>query len=49
MSEMELSVFCQRSLEALKQKAQSSELFLNVARGLREDPHDHLGPLATRA
>ena len=44
---MELSVFCQRSLEALKQKAQSSELFL-WARGLREDPHDHLGPLATR-
>ena len=38
MSEMELSVFRQRSLEALKQRAQRGELFLSVAGGLREDP-----------
>ena len=40
MSEMELSVFCQRSLEALKQKAQRGELFLNVAVGYAKTPHD---------
>jgi excisionase family DNA binding protein len=33
MSEMELSLFRQRSLEALKQKARRGELFLNVAVG----------------
>jgi excisionase family DNA binding protein len=33
MSEMELSVLRQRSLEALRQKAQRGELFLNVAVG----------------
>ncbi|MGY4157952.1 hypothetical protein ACVINW_003794 [Bradyrhizobium sp. USDA 4461] len=33
MSEMELSIFPQRSLEALKQKARRGELFLNVAIG----------------
>jgi excisionase family DNA binding protein len=33
MSEMELSVLRQRSLEALRQKAQRGELFLNVAIG----------------
>ncbi|XSC42582.1 hypothetical protein ACF1BQ_030030 [Bradyrhizobium sp. RDT10] len=33
MSEMELSVFRQRSLEAMKQKARRGELFLTVAVG----------------
>jgi DNA invertase Pin-like site-specific DNA recombinase len=33
MSEMELSLFRQRSLEALKQKARRGELFLTVAVG----------------
>ena len=40
MSEMELSVLRQRSLEALKQKAQRGELFLNVAVGYAKTPHD---------
>jgi len=40
MSEMELSVFRQRSLEALKQKAQRGELFVNVAVGYAKTPHD---------
>ena len=31
MSEMELSLFRQRSLEALKQKARRGELFMTVA------------------
>ena len=33
MSEMELSLFRQRSLEALKQKARRGELLLTVAIG----------------
>jgi hypothetical protein len=33
MSEMELSVLRQRSLEALKQKARRGELFMTVAIG----------------
>ena len=33
MSEMELSVFRQRSIEAMKQKARRGELFLTVAVG----------------
>lgn len=41
MSEMELSIFRQRSLEALKQKARRGELFLNVAVGYAKTPHDH--------
>src|SRR6187397_1983932 len=36
MSEMELSLFRQRSLEALKQKARRGELFLTVAVGYRK-------------
>ena len=40
MSEMELSIFRQRSLEALKQKARRGELFLNVAVGYAKTPHD---------
>src|SRR5438309_8450053 len=40
MSEMELSVFRQRSIEAMKQKAQRGELFLNVAVGYAKTPHD---------
>ena len=42
MSEMELSVFRQRSLEAMKQKARRGELFLTVAVGYvqgRPRPH----------
>ena len=34
MSEMELSVFRQRSIEAMKQKARRGELFLTVALGI---------------
>ena len=33
MSEMEISVFRQRSMEAIKQKARRGELFLTVAIG----------------
>lgn len=40
MSEMELSIFRQRSLEALKQKARRGELFLNVAVGYAKTAHD---------
>lgn len=36
MSEMELSIFRQRPLEALKQKARRGELFLNVAHRLSQ-------------
>ena len=42
MSEMELSVLRQRSLEALKQKARRGELFLNVAVGYVKAPHDRI-------
>jgi DNA invertase Pin-like site-specific DNA recombinase len=42
MSEMELSIFRQRSLEALKQKARRGELFLNVAVGYVKSPHDRI-------
>lgn len=42
MSEMELSLFRQRSLEALKQKARRGELFLNVAVGYRKRSHDRI-------
>ena len=42
MSEMELSVFRQRSLEALKQKARRGELFMTVAVGyVRDRPRPH--------
>ena len=42
MSEMELSLFRQRSLEALKQKARRGELFLTVAVGyLQGAPRPH--------
>jgi hypothetical protein len=40
MSEMELSLFSQRSLEALKQKARRGELFLTVAIGYLKMSHD---------
>ena len=40
MSEMELSIFRQRSLEALKQKARRGELFLTVAVGYVKVTHD---------
>lgn len=39
MSEMELSLFRQRSLEALKQKARRGELFLTVAIGYLKTAH----------
>lgn len=42
MSEMELSLFRQRSLEALKQKARRSELFLTVAVGYLKAPNDRI-------
>ena len=42
MSEMELSLFRQRSLEALKQKARRGELFLTVAIGYLKTSHDRI-------
>ena len=42
MSEMELSLFRQRSLEALKQKARRGELLLTVAVGYVKTPDDRL-------
>jgi excisionase family DNA binding protein len=42
MSEMELSLFRQRSLEALKQKARRGELFLTVAVGYLQAPNDRI-------
>src|SRR4051794_31623218 len=42
MSEMELSLFRQRSLEALKQKARRGELFLTVAVGYCKAHHDRI-------
>src|SRR5947209_184693 len=40
--EMELSIFRQRSLEALRQKARRGELFLNVAVGYLKVSHDRI-------
>src|SRR6266511_4296555 len=42
MSEMELSLFRQRSLEALKQKARRGELFLTVTIGYLKTAHDRI-------
>ena len=42
MSEMELSLFRQRSLEALKQKARRGELFMTVAIGYLRITHDRI-------
>ena len=42
MSEMELSLFRQRSLEALKQKARRGELFLTVAIGYLKTSHNRI-------
>ena len=42
MSELELSLFRQRSLEALKQKARRGELFLTVAIGYVKTSHDRI-------
>jgi excisionase family DNA binding protein len=42
MSEMELSMFRQRSLEALKQKARRGELFMTVAIGYVRVGHDRI-------
>lgn len=42
MSEMELSVLRQRSLEALKQKARRGELFMTVAIGYVRVSHDRI-------
>ena len=44
MSEMELSILRQRSLEALRQKARRGELFLNVAVGYVRVRHDRIAP-----
>ncbi|WP_370118252.1 hypothetical protein [Bradyrhizobium sp. USDA 329] len=42
MSEMELSIVQQRSLEALEQKARRGELFLNVAIGYLKVSNDRI-------
>lgn len=42
MSEMELSILRQRSLEALKQKARRGELFFTVAIGYLKTSHDRI-------
>jgi DNA invertase Pin-like site-specific DNA recombinase len=42
MSEMELSLFRQRSMEALKQKARRGELFLSVPIGYLKASHDRI-------
>ncbi len=42
MSEMEVSVFRQRSMEAMKQKARRGELFLTVAVGYVKAEHDRI-------
>ncbi|MEY9662530.1 hypothetical protein [Bradyrhizobium diazoefficiens] len=42
MSEMELSIVRQRSLEALEQKARRGELFLNVAIGYLKVSNDRI-------
>src|ERR1700753_2904436 len=42
MSELELSLFRQRSLEALKQKARRGELLLHVAIGYVKTSHDRI-------
>src|SRR6201993_3856980 len=42
MSEMELSVFRQRSMEAMRQKARRGELFLNVAVGYVKTGDDRI-------
>ena len=42
MSELELSILRQRSLEALKQKAKRGELFLTVAVGYVKTRHDRI-------
>jgi len=48
MSEMELSILRQRSLEALKQKARRGELFLTVAVGYVKVAHDSIEKVADR-
>ena len=42
MSELELSLFRQRSQEALKQKARRGALFLGVAAGYLKTGHDRI-------
>ena len=42
MSEMELSILRQRSLEALRQKARRGELFYHRRGRLRQDPDDRI-------
>jgi DNA invertase Pin-like site-specific DNA recombinase len=44
MSEMEVNIFRQRSIEAMKQKARRGELFLTVAVGYVKTDDDRLGP-----
>ena len=48
MSEMELSVFRQRSIEAMKQKARRGELFLTVAVGYLKTDDDRIEKDADR-
>ncbi len=42
MSELELSILRQRSIEALKQKARRAELFMMVAVGYEKVRHDRI-------
>jgi DNA invertase Pin-like site-specific DNA recombinase len=42
MSELELSILRQRSIEALKQKARRGELFMTVAVGYAKVRHDRI-------
>jgi hypothetical protein len=48
MSEMEVSVFRQRSIEAMKQKARRGELFLTVAVGYVKTDDDRIELIADR-
>src|SRR6266404_4030190 len=48
MSELELSILRQRSLEALKQKARRGEPFLTVAVGYVKERHDRIALPAVR-
>src|ERR1700722_3157181 len=48
MSEMEVSVFRQRSMEAMKQKARRGELFLTVAVGYVKTDDDRIELIADR-
>ncbi|MFY9991496.1 MAG: hypothetical protein WAL40_10740 [Rhodoplanes sp.] len=48
MSEMEVNIFRQRSIEAMKQKARRGELFLTVAVGYVKTDDDRIELVADR-